>query len=192
MIGKCHFRRATDLASLCFRGGAGSRGEGGGGPKRRKVGSRRDPAGVLAAVIVRGPSRPPSLARARGVRRELAGYGQGSGTPRVLGRREGRGGAVPESSPPSRTGPLIGGLAFAFPRRPLCGPEGAAAPTLTRAGGGVGHGGNQRPGSADRATAALRAHQRERSQGPVRQGQVSPRARRREASRSPRGPGWAD
>lgn len=45
------------------------------------------------------------------------------------------GGAVPESSPPSRTDPLIGGLAFAFPRRPLCGSEGAAAPTLTRAGG---------------------------------------------------------
>ncbi|CAO2583294.1 Serine/threonine-protein phosphatase 4 catalytic subunit, partial [Lemmus lemmus] len=57
-----------------------------------KWGNRRDPAGVLAAVIVRGPSRPPSSARARGVRRELAG-------------------------------------------RPLCGPEGAAAPTLTRAGG---------------------------------------------------------
>lgn len=45
------------------------------------------------------------------------------------------GGGGPESSPPSRTDPLIGGLAFAFPRRPLCGPEGAAAPTLTRAGG---------------------------------------------------------
>lgn len=66
----------------------------------------------------------------------MAGCGQGSGTPRVLDRREGRGGGPRiESPPPSRTDPLIGWLAFAFPRRPLCGPEGAAAPTLTRAGG---------------------------------------------------------
>lgn len=69
------------------------------GPKRREVGSRRDSAGVSAAVIVRGPSRPPSLARARGVRRELAGCGQGSGTRRVLDRREGRGGRSRIESP---------------------------------------------------------------------------------------------
>lgn len=42
---------------------------------------------------------------------------------------------------------------------------------------GVGHGGDQRPGPADRAAAALRAHQRERGQGPVRQGEVSPEFR---------------
>lgn len=71
----------------------------------------------------------------------------------------------PPPAPP--TDSVIHGLVFAFLRRPLCGAEGATAPALTRAGG-VGHGGDQRPGPADRATAALRAHQRERSQGPVR------------------------
>lgn len=62
---------------------------------------------------------------------------------------------------------------FACPRRALCGAEGRR-PRLGPAG--VGHGGDQRPGPADRAAAALRAHQGERSQGPVRQGPVSPGA----------------
>lgn len=53
---------------------------------------------------------------------------------------------------------------------------------------GVGHGGNQRPGPADRAAPALRTHQRERSQGPVRQGQVSPQARRERPAGRPRLP----
>ena len=39
----------------------------------------------------------------------------------------------PDPAPPMDT--LIRGLVFAFPRRPLCGAEGAAAPALTRAGG---------------------------------------------------------
>ena len=43
----------------------------------------------------------------------------------------------PHPHPPAPpTDALIHGLVFSFLRRPLCGAEGAAAPALTRAGGG--------------------------------------------------------
>lgn len=162
----CHFRRAREQVSLCFRSEAGSRSGGGGGPKRREVGSRRDSAGVSAAVIVRGPSRPPSLARARGVRRELAGCGQGSGTRRVLDRREGRGGG-PRIESPLPHGPSDWRARLRFSQETPVRSGGGGSPDSDPRRG-VGHGGNQRPGPADRAAAALRTYQRERSQGPVR------------------------
>lgn len=74
-------RGGTALPLL--RGGAGSRSGGGSGANLREVGkqgSRRAGAKVTAAVIVGDPCRPPSLARDRGVRWELAGGKQGGGT----------------------------------------------------------------------------------------------------------------
>lgn len=51
------------------------------------------------------------------------------------GQLRGRVASVPPPPAPPADG-LIDGLVFAFLRRPLCGAEGAAAPALTRAGGG--------------------------------------------------------